>query len=179
MSQRVNAIVGKIREMRRGPYRPHLYIVKEDGEPSLRLWALSMLVEDRFEQSPSYMQFLVSVDGVLLLAAPFLLLVATGRWTDAILTSLVLLVLRRETRASYATRSTRTRRTDVPPSLPTDRIPRYLPHPSSRPASYARTEGGSLTRTRVKSAVVRVKSAIVIHRSVGLSIHVCKTKREK
>lgn len=58
MNKRVNAIVERIRVMRRGPYRPHLYIVKEDGEPSLRLWALSLLVEDRFENSPSYSQFL-------------------------------------------------------------------------------------------------------------------------
>ncbi|MCO5588428.1 hypothetical protein L7F22_042384 [Adiantum nelumboides] len=58
MSQRVSAIVERVRTMRRGPYKPHVYIVKEDGEPSLRLWALSMLIEDRFEQTPSYMQFL-------------------------------------------------------------------------------------------------------------------------
>ncbi|EPQ25914.1 uncharacterized protein PFL1_06588 [Pseudozyma flocculosa PF-1] len=58
MNQRVNAIVDRIREMRRGVYRPHLYVVKEDGEPSLRLWALSLLIEDRFEQTPSYMQFI-------------------------------------------------------------------------------------------------------------------------
>ncbi|KAN0059837.1 COPII subunit [Thecaphora frezii] len=58
MNQRVNAIVDRIREMRRGPYRPQLYVVKEDGEPSLRLWALSLLIEDRFEQTPSYMQFI-------------------------------------------------------------------------------------------------------------------------
>lgn len=58
MNQRVNTLVDEIRVMRRGPYRPHLYIIKEDGEPSLRLWALSQLIEDRFEQSNSYMQFL-------------------------------------------------------------------------------------------------------------------------
>lgn len=58
MNQRVNAIVERVRTSRRGPYRPHLYIVKEDGEPSLRLWALSMLIEDRFEQSMSYQQLL-------------------------------------------------------------------------------------------------------------------------
>ena len=57
-SQRVNAIIAKTREMRRGPYRPHLFVVKEDGEPSLRLWALSTLIEDRFDVSPSYQQFL-------------------------------------------------------------------------------------------------------------------------
>lgn len=58
MNKRVVAIVERIRSMRRGPYRPHVYIVKEDGEPSLRLWALSLLVEDRFESGPSYSQFL-------------------------------------------------------------------------------------------------------------------------
>ncbi|KAH8110249.1 hypothetical protein DFH11DRAFT_1621669, partial [Phellopilus nigrolimitatus] len=36
--------------MRRGPYYPHLYIVKEDGEPPLRLWALSYLVQDRADR---------------------------------------------------------------------------------------------------------------------------------
>lgn len=60
MNQRVNAIVERVQTCRRGPYRPHVYVVKEDGEPSLRLWALSMLVEDRFEQTMSYQQMLVS-----------------------------------------------------------------------------------------------------------------------
>ncbi|GAA5916720.1 hypothetical protein JCM6882_005786 [Rhodosporidiobolus microsporus] len=57
-SQRVNAIIGKVREARRGPYYPHLYIVKEDGEPALRQWALSCLIEDRIEALPSYQQWL-------------------------------------------------------------------------------------------------------------------------
>ncbi|KAI0087345.1 protein transporter SEC24 [Irpex rosettiformis] len=57
-SQRVNAIVQKTREMRRGPYWPHLYIVKEDGEPALRLWALSCLIQDRSDVLPSYQQFI-------------------------------------------------------------------------------------------------------------------------
>ncbi|EFP89154.2 uncharacterized protein PGTG_14995 [Puccinia graminis f. sp. tritici CRL 75-36-700-3] len=56
-SQRVNAIIGKIRESRRGAYYPHLYVVKEDGEPSLRIWALSLLVEDRQDALPSYHQY--------------------------------------------------------------------------------------------------------------------------
>lgn len=56
-SQRVNAIIGKVREARRGPYYPHLYIVKEDGDPALRQWALSCLVEDRLETLPSYQQW--------------------------------------------------------------------------------------------------------------------------
>ncbi|KAF6764239.1 CPII coat sec24 protein [Ephemerocybe angulata] len=57
-SERINAIIQKIREMRRGPYYPHLYIVKEDGEPPLRLWALSALIQDRADVLPSYQQFL-------------------------------------------------------------------------------------------------------------------------
>lgn len=57
-SQRVNAIIGKVREARRGPYYPHLYIVKEDGDAALRQWALSCLVEDRLEATQSYGQFL-------------------------------------------------------------------------------------------------------------------------
>jgi len=60
-SQRVNAVVNKTREMRRGPYRAHLYIVKEDGEPALRLWALSSLIQDRSEQTPSYPQYLTQL----------------------------------------------------------------------------------------------------------------------
>ncbi|KAH9478436.1 Protein transport protein SEC24 [Psilocybe cubensis] len=60
-SQRVNAIIQKIRESRRGVYHPHLYIVKEDGEPPLRLWALSMLIQDRADMLPSYQQFISSL----------------------------------------------------------------------------------------------------------------------
>lgn len=73
-SQRINAIIGKVREARRGPYyvrshpprpvlantasQPHLFVVKEDGEPSLRQWALSLLIEDRMDQLPSYNQWI-------------------------------------------------------------------------------------------------------------------------
>ena len=57
-SQRVNAVIQKTREMRRGVYHPHLYVVKEDGEPPLRLWALSCLIQDRADVLPSYQQFI-------------------------------------------------------------------------------------------------------------------------
>src|ERR1700722_9308632 len=57
-SQRVNAIIGKTREMRRGVYYPHLYIVKEDGDQSLRLWFLSHIIEDRTDTVMSYHQWL-------------------------------------------------------------------------------------------------------------------------
>ncbi|CAK5261800.1 unnamed protein product [Mycena citricolor] len=57
-SQRVNAVIQKTREMRRGVFYPHLYVVKEDGEPPLRLWALSSLIQDRADVLPSYQQFI-------------------------------------------------------------------------------------------------------------------------
>jgi protein transport protein SEC24 len=57
-SERVSAIIQKTREMRRGVYYPHLYIVKEDGEPPLRLWALSNLIQDRADVLPSYQQYI-------------------------------------------------------------------------------------------------------------------------
>lgn len=57
-SERVGAIIQKTREMRRGVYYPHLYIVKEDGEPPLRLWALSNLIQDRADVLPSYQQYI-------------------------------------------------------------------------------------------------------------------------
>ncbi|KIL59467.1 hypothetical protein M378DRAFT_26985 [Amanita muscaria Koide BX008] len=60
-SQRVNAIIQKTREMRRGVYYPHVYVVKEDGEPPLRLWALSALIQDRADVLPSYQQFISSL----------------------------------------------------------------------------------------------------------------------
>ncbi|KAF4564728.1 COPII subunit [Pleurotus pulmonarius] len=58
ISQRISAVIQKTREMRRGVYYPHLYIVKEDGEQPLRLWALSALVQDRADVLPSYQQFI-------------------------------------------------------------------------------------------------------------------------
>ena len=54
----MNAVVAKVRELRRGPYYPTLYVVKEDGEPPLRLWALSCLIQDRADVLPSYQQFI-------------------------------------------------------------------------------------------------------------------------
>ncbi|KDN42961.1 hypothetical protein RSAG8_06487, partial [Rhizoctonia solani AG-8 WAC10335] len=60
-SQRINAVIAKTRALRRGPYWPHLYVVKEDGEPALRMWALSMLIQDRMDQTPSYAQYLSAV----------------------------------------------------------------------------------------------------------------------
>ncbi|KAG8763733.1 COPII subunit [Ceratobasidium sp. 423] len=60
-SQRINAVIAKTRALRRGPYWPHLYVVKEDGEPALRMWALSMLIQDRMDQTPSYAQYISAI----------------------------------------------------------------------------------------------------------------------
>jgi len=38
-------------------YAPSLYLVREDGEPSLRLWAQTLLVEDRAEMGLSAAQW--------------------------------------------------------------------------------------------------------------------------
>ena len=38
--------------------QPHLYIVKEDGDPSLKLWAQTMLLEDRADQGMSFQQWM-------------------------------------------------------------------------------------------------------------------------
>ncbi|KAG2223570.1 hypothetical protein INT45_001652 [Circinella minor] len=58
INKKTNLLIGKIREMRRGNYYPAVYTVKEDSDPSLRLWFLSHLVEDRGDSTMSYQQFL-------------------------------------------------------------------------------------------------------------------------
>ncbi|KAM3537163.1 hypothetical protein ARSEF1564_009912 [Beauveria bassiana] len=61
-NERVRAVVQKSRDHRSlgvGSITvPHLYIVREDGEPSLKLWAQTLLVEDRADQSVSAAQWL-------------------------------------------------------------------------------------------------------------------------
>ena len=39
-------------------YYPHLFVVREDGDPALRTWVTSFLVEDRSDQHPSYQQYI-------------------------------------------------------------------------------------------------------------------------
>jgi protein transport protein SEC24 len=58
-SERVNAVLAKSREMVSGGlYYPYLYVVKDDGEPALRMWAASHLIEDRSDSMAGYQQFL-------------------------------------------------------------------------------------------------------------------------
>lgn len=61
-NEKVRAVVAKSRDhlsMGVGSIVvPHLYVVKEDGEPGLRLWAQTMLVEDRADQGVSFQQWM-------------------------------------------------------------------------------------------------------------------------
>ncbi|TKA70022.1 Protein transport protein SEC24 [Cryomyces minteri] len=61
-NERVRAVVEKSRDHRAKGVGsivvPPLYIIREDGEPSLRLWALTLLVEDRADQGVSLGQWM-------------------------------------------------------------------------------------------------------------------------
>jgi len=64
-NERVRSVVEKSRDHRAKGVGsiavPPLYIVREDGEPSLRLWALTLLVEDRIDQGVSLGQWMGQV----------------------------------------------------------------------------------------------------------------------
>jgi protein transport protein SEC24 len=61
-SERVRAVVEKSRDHKSKGVGsivvPHLYIIKEDGDPSLKLWAQTLLVEDRADQGESIVQWI-------------------------------------------------------------------------------------------------------------------------
>ena len=61
-NDRVRAVIEKSRDHRAKGVGsivvPHLYVVREDGEPGIRLWAQTMLVEDRADQGVSLKQWL-------------------------------------------------------------------------------------------------------------------------
>ena len=61
-NERVRAVINKSRDhLSRGVGSiivPHLYVVREDGEPSLKLWAQTLLVEDRADQGMSFGQWM-------------------------------------------------------------------------------------------------------------------------
>jgi protein transport protein SEC24 len=64
-NQRIRAVIEKSRDHKaKGAGSiivPHLYVVREDGEPGLRLWAQTMLVEDRADQSVSLEQWMTTL----------------------------------------------------------------------------------------------------------------------
>ena len=61
-NERVRNVVEKSKDFKgRGVgsiVSPPLYVIREDGEPSLRLWAQTLLVEDRADQSMSAAQWM-------------------------------------------------------------------------------------------------------------------------
>jgi protein transport protein SEC24 len=61
-SERVRAVIQKSRDYRSrcvgSIILPHMYIIREDGEPSLKLWAQTLLVEDRADQGMSFQQWM-------------------------------------------------------------------------------------------------------------------------
>lgn len=64
-NERVRAVIQKSKDYKaKGAgsiIYPQLYVVKEDGEPGLRLWAQTMLVEDRADQGVSLQQWMGSL----------------------------------------------------------------------------------------------------------------------
>lgn len=61
-NERIRSVIGKSRDHRSkgcgSIIVPPLYLIREDGEPSLRLWAQTLLVEDRADQGVSAAQWL-------------------------------------------------------------------------------------------------------------------------
>ncbi|KAF2835061.1 COPII component protein [Patellaria atrata CBS 101060] len=61
-NERVRAVIEKSKDHKAKSVGswiyPPLYIIREDGEPSLKLWAQTLLVEDRADQSVSYQQWM-------------------------------------------------------------------------------------------------------------------------
>jgi protein transport protein SEC24 len=61
-NERIRAVLEKSRDTKAKGVGsivvPTLYVVREDGEPSLKLWAQTMLVEDRTEGGPALQQWL-------------------------------------------------------------------------------------------------------------------------
>ncbi|ORZ11124.1 Sec23/Sec24 trunk domain-domain-containing protein [Absidia repens] len=53
ISQRVSAIIQHLRTHRNSTYYPTISIVREDGDPALRSWFLSLLIEDRHPTGPT------------------------------------------------------------------------------------------------------------------------------
>jgi protein transport protein SEC24 len=61
-NERVRAVIEKSKDHRAkgvgSIIYPTLYIIREDGDPSLKLWAQTLLVEDRADQGVSLQQWM-------------------------------------------------------------------------------------------------------------------------
>ncbi len=62
-NKRVRNLISTIRDirLRQATVFPSLYIIREDGDPQLRMWFLSHLIEDRIDNQLSYPQFLGTI----------------------------------------------------------------------------------------------------------------------
>jgi protein transport protein SEC24 len=62
-NKRLRNLISTIRDirLRQATVFPSLYIIREDGDPQLRMWFLSHLIEDRIDNQLSYPQFLGTV----------------------------------------------------------------------------------------------------------------------
>jgi protein transport protein SEC24 len=62
-NKRLHNLLSSIRDLRlrQNTTYPNLYIVREDGDPALRLWVLSHFIEDRIGSNWSYPQFLATI----------------------------------------------------------------------------------------------------------------------
>ena len=58
LNTKIHNIINKSRERIDSITWPTLFIIKEDGDPALRLWASTYLIEDRTDSSVGYAQFL-------------------------------------------------------------------------------------------------------------------------
>ncbi|CDO57422.1 hypothetical protein DV495_002065 [Geotrichum candidum] len=61
LNMRIRSIIAKLREKKDAITWPYIFFIKESGDPSLRLWASTMLIEDRAEDAPSYYNMLTSI----------------------------------------------------------------------------------------------------------------------
>ncbi len=63
MNHRLLTLVKEIQSsrLRTMTVYPTTYIVREDGDPNMRAWFLSFMVEDRLDTTPSYPQFLAQL----------------------------------------------------------------------------------------------------------------------
>lgn len=61
LNERIRRVISKLRQKSDSITWQSLFIIKEDGDPALRLWASTFLVEDRTQDIPSYYQFLTSI----------------------------------------------------------------------------------------------------------------------
>lgn len=61
LNKKIRNIIASIRNTTDSITYPSLFIVKDSGDPSMRFWALSNLIEDRNDDNLSYYQFLTSI----------------------------------------------------------------------------------------------------------------------